>query len=79
MCTHSDEVAACERVRERVNELLLEAARAVCPDYCGLWASRCDEGRRAKAADATARSSTGIAAVSSECNMAVSFIATKDP
>lgn len=40
MCTHSDEVAACERVRERVNELLLEAARAVCPDYCGLWASR---------------------------------------
>ena len=24
MCTHSDEVAACERVRERVNELLLE-------------------------------------------------------
>ena len=32
------EAAACEVAQARVQELLLEAARAVCPEYCGVWA-----------------------------------------
>ena len=31
------EVAACRLAQVRVQELLLEAARAVCPEYCGVW------------------------------------------
>lgn len=34
------EAAACARARERVQELLLEAARSVCPEHCGLRAGR---------------------------------------
>ena len=32
------EVEACKLAQARVQELLVEAARAVCPEYCGVWA-----------------------------------------
>ena len=32
------EAEACKLAQARVQELLLEAARAVCPEYCGVWA-----------------------------------------
>ena len=32
------EAEACKLALARVQELLLEAARAICPEYCGVWA-----------------------------------------
>ena len=32
------EAEACKLALARVQELLLEAARTICPEYCGVWA-----------------------------------------
>ena len=32
------EAQACKLAQARVQELLLEAARTICPEYCGVWA-----------------------------------------